>query len=147
MKIDNIFLFLLFSLFAFSANGERRVVSTATYQSYYYGNNCTEQIYEYETVDVQPKFPGGQRGLINFINETREYPTQAYENGIQGRVVCSFVICPNGTVKDVIVIKGCDELLDQEALRILEKMPQWKAGKIDGEKVPVRYVLPIAFRL
>ncbi len=106
------------------------------------------EVYEFDYVDIQPEFPGGERGLINFINKTREYPYHAYKKRIQGRVLCSFVIGVDGKVSDVRVIRGSgDESLNKEAVRVIGKMPKWSVGKIGNHAVPVRMVLPINFRL
>ena len=106
------------------------------------------EVYEFDYVDIQPQFPGGERGLINFINKTREYPYHAYKNHIQGRVLCSFVVGTDGRVSDVKVIRGAgDESLNREAIRVIGEMPKWSVGKVGGRAVPVRVVLPIAFRL
>lgn len=106
------------------------------------------EVYEYDYVDVRPQFPGGERGLINFINETREYPYNAYVKRVEGRVICSFVVGTDGKISNIEVIRGAnDETLNREAVRVISKMPRWSVGKIDGAKVPVRCVLPIAFRL
>lgn len=106
------------------------------------------EVYEYDYVDVQPQFPGGEHGLINFINKTREYPYHAYKNRIQGRVLCSFIVGIDGKVSNVRIIRGTgDESLNREAMRVISEMPRWKAGKVGGQSVAVRCVLPIAFRL
>ena len=106
------------------------------------------EVYEYDYVDIQPQFPGGERGLINFVNKTREYPYHAYKNHIEGRVLCSFIVGTNGKVSDVRVIRGAaDESLNREAIRVISKMPRWSVGKVGDHAVPVRVVLPIAFRL
>lgn len=106
------------------------------------------EVYEFDYVDIQPQFPGGEHGLINFINETREYPYHAYKNKIQGRVLCSFIIGTDGRVSNVRIIRGSgDESLNREAMRVISEMPRWKAGKMGRTAVPVRCVLPIAFRL
>ncbi len=112
------------------------------------GQATYEVVYEFDMVDVQPQFPGGERGLINFINNTREYPYHAYRNRIQGRVLCSFIVGTDGKVSHVQVVRGAnDESLNREALRVISEMPRWAAGKVAGEAVPVRVVLPVAFRL
>lgn len=106
------------------------------------------EVYEFDYVDIQPQFPGGERGLINFINKTREYPYHAYKNRIEGRVLCSFIIGVDGKVGDVKVIRAAeDESLNREAIRVIEKMPRWSVGKVGKHAVPVRVVLPINFRL
>lgn len=106
------------------------------------------EVYEFEFVDVQPQFPGGEHGLINFINETREYPYNAYIHKITGRVLCSFIVGCDGRVSNVQVIRGSgDDSLNREALRVISEMPKWKAGKVGNVAVPVRMVLPITFRL
>lgn len=105
-------------------------------------------VYEYESVDVRPQFPGGERSMINFINETREYPYNAYHRRIQGRVLCSFIVGTDGKLFNIQVLRGSgDETLDREAMRVISRMPRWSVGKIDNTKVNVRCVLPIAFRL
>ena len=106
------------------------------------------EVYEFDYVDIQSQFPGGERGLINFINKHREYPYEAYKKRIQGRVLCSFIVGTNGKVSDVRVIRGAgDESLNREAIRVISKMPKWSVGKVGDHAVPVRVVLPIAFRL
>ena len=105
-------------------------------------------VYEYDFVDVQPQFPGGEHGLVNFINKTREYPYHAYKQRVQGRVLCSFIVGKDGKIIDIKVIRGAgNESLNREAMRVIKEMPRWKAGKVNNRKVPVRCVLPIAFRL
>ena len=106
------------------------------------------EVYELEYVDVQPEFPGGEHGLINFINDTRVYPYEAYKRRIQGRVLCSFVVGTDGRVSNICVIRGTsDETLNREAVRVISEMPRWKAGRIGRNAVPVRVVLPVSFRL
>ncbi len=106
------------------------------------------EVYEYDYVDIQPQFPGGERGLINFVNKTREYPYHAYKKRIEGRVLCSFIVGTDGKVSEVRVIRGADdESLNREAIRVINKMPRWSVGKVGDHAVPVRVVLPIAFRL
>ena len=106
------------------------------------------EVYEFDYVDIQPQFPGGERGLINFINKNREYPYYAYKKKIQGRVLCSFIVGTDGKVSDIRVIRGAsDESLNREAIRVISEMPKWSVGKVGNHAVPVRVVLPIAFRL
>lgn len=104
-------------------------------------------IYNYDYVDEQPLFPGGEHGLTTYINRTREYPYSAYENKIEGRVLCSFVINEDGSVSDIRIVRGVEDSLNQESVRIIQKMPKWEPGREQGRPVKVRYVIPIVFRL
>ena len=71
----------------------------------------------------------------------------AQENGIQGRVSCSFVVEKDGSVTDVQVLRGVDPSLDKEAIRVITAMPKWKPGKQRGKPVRVKYTVPVTFRL
>lgn len=103
-------------------------------------------VYEYDFVDRQPEFPGGNNELIRFINQERRYPQDAYREGIEGRVLCSFVVNEDGTLSHISVIKGVEESLNKEAVRIISQMPPWLAGAINDTPVPVYCILPIPFR-
>lgn len=104
------------------------------------------EVYEYDYVGQKPSFPGGDTKLVDFINSERRYPEEAYHNGVQGRVVCSFVVNEDGSISNIEVIKGVCASLNAEAVRILANMPDWTPGKIDGHNVPVRVIHPVAFR-
>ena len=142
--IRTILLSALLFLLAPSAAGQVRHVTTVTPSS----QHSEQEIYEFDYVDVQPQFPGGEHGLVNYINNTRVYPYEAYQKRIQGRVLCSFIVGADGKVSHVRVIRGAgDESLDREAMRVIGEMPRWTAGRVSGNAVAVRCVLPIAFRL
>lgn len=111
------------------------------------GHQPYARAFEFEDVDVQPQFPGGERGMMNFVNQTREYPYYAYQKRITGRVLCSFIITPEGNVTEVRVIKGVEESLNREAVRVISEMPRWTPGQVGNRKVPVRCIIPIHFRL
>lgn len=100
-----------------------------------------------ESVDEQPRFPGGEGAMIQFINNERRYPRSAYENAIEGRVLCSFIVESDGKITNVEVVRGVDESLDREAMRVIQNMPRWEPGNIGGNKVAVYCLLPIPFRL
>ena len=104
------------------------------------------EVYEYDYVKEKPEFPGGNAQLVKFINEHREYPAEAYKKGIQGRVTCSFVVNTDGSVSHISVIRGVEQSLNREAVRIMSKMPEWIPGKHDGQTVPVRVVWSVPFR-
>ena len=142
LRLGILFLLTLFAVMPLAAQVRHvTTVNPMTRQSY-------SEVYEFDYVDIQPQFPGGERGLINFINKTREYPYHAYKKRIQGRVLCSFVVGTDGRVSDVKVLRGAgDESLNREALRVIGEMPRWSVGKVGSHTVPVRVVLPINFRL
>lgn len=104
------------------------------------------EVYEYDYVSEKPTFPGGTTKLVEFINDMREYPAEAYKKGIQGRVTCSFVVNQDGSVSHISVIRGVEQSLNREAVRIMSKMPEWIPGKHDGHVVPVRVVWSVPFR-
>lgn len=101
----------------------------------------------YTVVEQQPVFPGGEAAMMAYIKKNLKYPAFASENGIQGRVVLSFVVEKDGSISNIEVMRSPAEELTQEAIRIVKSMPKWRPGKLKGEKVRVKYVLPITFRL
>jgi len=99
-------------------------------------------------VESMPEFPGGQQALFKYLAENVKYPVIAQENGIQGRVICQFVVNKDGKIVDVEVVRsGGDPSLDKEAVRVIKSMPNWKAGKQRGKAVRVKYTLPVNFKL
>ncbi|GAB6394792.1 MAG: protein TonB [Bacteroidales bacterium] len=98
-------------------------------------------------VEEMPKFPGGDGELLKFLSSSIKYPVIAQENGIQGRVICAFVVNRDGSVVDAEVVRGVDPSLDKEALRVVNTMPKWTPGKQRGKPVRVKYTVPITFRL
>lgn len=98
-------------------------------------------------VDEMPQFPTGEDGLGRFIAEFIRYPSRAREDGIQGRILCSFIVRKDGTISNVEVVNGLDNELDNEALRVLSMMPKWTPGKNDNEIVSVKCILPIDFTI
>lgn len=98
-------------------------------------------------VEKMPQFPGGEKAINEFISKTLQYPVIAQENGIQGKVVCSFIINQDGSVTDAEVISGVDPSLDREALRIVSAMPKWTPGTQRGKAVRVKYTMPVTFTL
>lgn len=97
---------------------------------------------------TMPEFPGGQRVLFSYIRENIKYPAIAKEKGIQGRVICEFVVNKDGTIEDVVVRRsGGDSSLDEEAVRVIKSMPLWNPGRLKGNAVRVRYSTNVSFFL
>mgnify|MGYP003533565063 FL=1 len=108
----------------------------------------TEQIYDVQKVDKQPKFPGGMTSLQSYINRSLKYPQVSRENNSQGRVIVRFVIDSNGIITTPQVIGSSGDIyLDMEAVRVIESMPKWKPGKHKGKPVRVYFTMPIVFSL
>ena len=101
----------------------------------------------FDMVEQMPSFPGGQGELMKYISKNLRYPAIAQENGIQGRVICQFVVGKDGQVRDVVVVRTLDPSCDKEAVRVLSGMPKWIPGKQNGKAVAVKYTVPIVFRL
>lgn len=101
----------------------------------------------FDVVEQMPSFKGGDEALLNFLNLNVHYPIEAEENGIQGRVVCSFVVERDGSITEVKVTKSADPSLDKEAVRVLQSMPKWIPGTQNGKPVRVKYTTPVTFRL
>ena len=98
-------------------------------------------------VEKMPEFPGGQQALFKYLSENVKYPVIAQENGIQGRVICQFVVNRDGSIVDVEVVRsGGDPSLDKEAIRVIKSMPKWKPGKQRGKAVRVKYTVPVNFK-
>ncbi|HCS22042.1 MAG TPA: energy transducer TonB [Bacteroidetes bacterium] len=98
-------------------------------------------------VEDMPSFPGGQDSMTKFIAANLVYPVKAKENNIQGRVLIEFVVDEKGKVTNAKVVKGIGSGCDEEALRIVNSMPNWNPGKQRNKPVKVRFVLPIRFQL
>lgn len=101
----------------------------------------------FDMVEQMPQFPGGLQEMMRFIQKNLHYPTIAQENGTEGRVTCQFVVGPDGSIRDVVVLRGVDPYLDKEAIRVIQAMPKWIPGKQNGQAVSVKYTVPIMFRL
>jgi TonB family protein len=101
----------------------------------------------FDVVEQMPQFPGGPAELMKFLGQNVRYPEEAHKNNIQGRVIATFVVEKDGSISEASVAKSVDPLLDEEALRVVNSMPNWTPGRQNGEPVAVKYTIPISFRL
>ena len=106
-----------------------------------------ESTYEIFDLEKKPEFPGGESGMVQFLAENMKYPPQARENYIQGTVVVSFIIDQNGQVTNPVVMKDIGGGCGKEAIRVVNSMPVWKPGQVNGKPVSVKYTLPLRFKL
>ena len=101
----------------------------------------------FDVVEEMPKFPGGDEGMMQFLNSEVKYPKEALEKGTQGRVVVTFIVNTDGSVSDPKVVKSVNPALDAEAIRVVNAMPKWTPGKQNGHTVRVKFTIPVTFRL
>lgn len=93
-----------------------------------------------------PVFPGGNNEIARYLVNNIQYPTEALENGVMGRVLVQFIVEKDGSVSNARVVRTVHPLLDKEALRVVNSMPKWTPGKQRGKAVRVKYTIPITFK-
>lgn len=101
----------------------------------------------YTIVDKMPEYEYGERELANFISYNIRYPKEALQQGIEGRILCSFIVSHDGSISNIEVVSGLHDTLNNEAIRVLGLMPKWNPGENNGEKVNVKCLLPIDFKI
>ena len=101
----------------------------------------------YNVIDQMPEFPGGMDKLLQFINDNMKYPSKAQMEGIQGRVIVQFIVDEDGYIMEPNIVRNVEPSLDNEALRLIKMLPQWKPGTLKGKAVKVKYTVPVAFKL
>lgn len=118
-----------------------------------YVEQVEEEVVEEETipfmfVEEKPKFNGGDANEFSkWVGRNLVYPEIAKENGVSGRVMLQFTINPDGSLSNIVVLRGVDESLDKEAVRVVSMSPKWKPGKQRDRAVPVTYTFPVIFQL
>ena len=98
-------------------------------------------------VENMPIFPGGDLGLMKYIQKHVKYPAIAKEYNITGKVYVSFIVDKSGSVTNVKIVRGVDKNLDAEAVRVVKSLPKYKPGKQRGKSVRVMFTIPINFTL
>ena len=109
--------------------------------------NAPEKTYFMEPIDKKPAFPGGTTALKQWLSKRIRYPKAAEKQGIQGSVLVDFIVEKNGSITNVHIVRSIHPLLNNEALRVVRRMPRWKPGELKGRKVRVRFRLPVIFIL
>lgn len=100
----------------------------------------------FENLDKMPEFPGGQKAMMQWLNHNIQYPKDAIDAKIEGRVIVSFIVEKDGSISNAEVKKGVYESLDKEALRVINAMPKWKPGMENGQPARARFFVPISFK-
>jgi TonB family protein len=100
-------------------------------------------------VEKMPEFPGGQAALMQYLNSKIKYPEECRKMGVEGKVFVKFIVDATGNIINVQVLRGVvdGKLLEKEAIRVVESMPNWKPGTQGGKAVSVYFTLPISFKL
>ncbi len=106
-----------------------------------------EETKVFDVVEQMPSFPGGMGALMQYLSSHIKYPVVAEENGIQGRVICTFIVERDGSITDTRVARSVDPSLDKEAVRVINSMPRWIPGKQNGTACRVKFTLPVTFKL
>ena len=101
----------------------------------------------FEKVEDMPEFPGGEQAMMDFVGKNVQYPKEAMEKEISGRVLVGFIVEKDGSVNEVKIVRGIGGGCDEEAVRVVKAMPKWKPGKEKGKPVRVIYMMPIFFKL
>ncbi len=118
-----------------------------------YVEQVEEEVVEEETipfmfVEEKPKFNGGDANEFSkWVGKNLVYPEIAKENGVSGRVMLQFTINPDGSLSNIIVLRGVDESLDKEAVRVVSQSPKWTPGRQRDRAVKVSYTFPVIFQL
>ena len=107
-----------------------------------------EEAIPFQLVEEKPSFNGGDANEFSkWVNSKLVYPEIAKENGVQGRVTLQFTVEADGRVTNVKVLRGVDDSLDKEAVRVVSQSPKWKPGKQRDRAVKVTYTFPVIFQL
>ena len=102
----------------------------------------------FSAVENKPTFNDGDANEFSkWVTEQVQYPQEAIDQNIQGRVVLQFTVNKEGQVEDVQVLRGVNDLLDNEAVRVVSSSPKWEPGTQNGTPVNVKYTFPVVFRL
>lgn len=106
-----------------------------------------QKVYDYNIIENKPEYPDGEHAMMQWIAQNVKYPEIAKNKKIQGKVFVRFIITETGKVDSVTVLKSIHPLLDEEAIRVIKLMPDWKPGSNKGKIVNCSFLLPINFKL
>jgi protein TonB len=101
----------------------------------------------FTVVETMPEYPGGEKAMNKFLDENLTYPKDAIKQGIQGKVWVGFIVDKEGKIAEIEVLRGIGGGCDEEAVRVIAKMPNWIPGKQSGKPVVVKFRFPINFTL
>jgi periplasmic protein TonB len=145
MRSVSVFLFVLFSI-AFVTNVHAQQLEQ-TREADEYENEPVDYDAVFKSAEIPPSYPGGNEEFYKYVEKNMKYPEKAQSEKIAGTVFVSMVIQKNGKLKDIKVVKGVHEELDQEAIRLVSKSGKWLPGKVRNQPVHCEYLVPIKFKL
>lgn len=97
-------------------------------------------------VDRWAQFINGQEGIDQFITTNIKYPEEAKRRGIKGSILVEYEVSKNGKVENVRVLQGGNRLLEEEAVRVIKSMPDWRPAIQRGQPISLKYVQLITFK-
>ena len=97
--------------------------------------------------DNKPVFLGGEREMLTFLGRNIRYPATAQRAGVQGMVVLSFTVKPDGSIDDIKMLKSLGYGLDDEAIRVVKMMPKWQPAISNNVPVAATFTLPVRFTI
>ena len=100
-----------------------------------------------EFLEDMPEFPGGMAEMMLWLSQNVQYPKEAVDGHIEGRVMVTFIVEKDGSISNAEVERSIHELLDKEALRVVSAMPKWKPGMKNGQPVRARFHIPVRFEI
>ena len=101
----------------------------------------------YTLVDVKAEFVGGEKALMQWLNENIHYPPSAAEMGIQGKIFIRFVVEKDGSLTNIEVVRKVHPSLDRETVRLVKAMPKWEPAIKDNKIIRSYFILPVSFVL
>lgn len=111
------------------------------------GEKSADEAEIFVIVEVMPEFPGGSEALLKYLATKIRYPDMARENRVEGLVVEQFIIDERGKISGATLLRGIGAGCDEEAIRVINAMPDWRPGLQRGMPVKVRYNVPVRFVL
>ena len=101
----------------------------------------------FDVVEKMPEYPGGQAALFEYLSTNVKYPADAEKKKVEGRVLVTFIVNTDGSITDIELVRKAFPSLDAEAVRVISGMPKWIPGEQKGQKVRVKYTVPLSFNL
>ena len=106
-----------------------------------------DQPLNFRVVQDLPQFPGGAVAFMKWLTSNLTYPPFAKMRKIQGKVLVQFIVNADGSISDIKVAKSLEPNCDNEAMRVMHKMPKWKPGIQNDKPCRTMVAVPIVFRL